>query len=426
MLVFLAGACSSGEVPELGAKDEPTTVPASEVVVAEDVVATTTTQPVVDEPSELFDFGVTNSSIRVGLSLDLQGSRSAVDAVILDAHLAYFDIVNAAGGIAGRDVDIVALNHASSLDAHVDNLAQLAENSEQGVVLVGSAGSGEFADAGLPILQREGLAAVLQGAAQTVADGSSGVLEIGRTTCVDTVDGVSGLLTNVDLEAPTLAIIARDGAYGQSSREAAEWVAQQLGSSVVMSTDDVEELDDVVERLVEASPDLVWVAVSPRELGLLAGAVQNLEFDWRWSGTPQSYDAGLLEVAAAELLDERYTHVASIAPYGLSDSSTRDEMIAEAFPDVRYRDADSLTLGWQQAEAVHEMLLLAAEAGDLTRASLTSIVSERARSVELTSRFFEIDLEVAAIDVVLAAEGSTGLIEIDRLSTPVEGASPCE
>ena len=109
VIVLLAAGCSSDEAEsqaDQSASSSTTSVLSTfSSVEAADVeeTAPTTTIPALES-----DFGVDETSIRVGLSVDLSGPLSGIDSFVVDAHLAYFDEVNAAGGIAGRMVDILS------------------------------------------------------------------------------------------------------------------------------------------------------------------------------------------------------------------------------------------------------------------------------------------------------------------------------
>ena len=82
------------------------------------------------------DFGVTDDTIRVGLSADLTGDFAGLAEPIVDAQRAYFDRLNENGGIAGRDVELVILDNGFDIPTHLDNYAALSEESDAGVVMI--------------------------------------------------------------------------------------------------------------------------------------------------------------------------------------------------------------------------------------------------------------------------------------------------
>lgn len=408
------GESSSTTVSESGTElddAEPDDTVADEATseTVEDEVSPTSTVPEL-----LTDVGVNDREIRIGYSLDLSGPLSAVDATILDAHIAYFADVNEQGGMVGRRVEIVALDHASDLDAHVDNVAALSETGDSGVVAFGSVGSDELLTAVVSRLAEQDVAAVVRGSVDNGSRGEARLLTIGETTCVDTVMGLTNLVSSAQSGSPTLAILTRPGSYGRESAVAARAVAQQLELEVVVDARVTDDNADVIEELIEASPDVVWVALSPRELGQVVGAVSGIVSEWRWSGTPQSYDSALLQSDAAPGLAQWYTHVASIDPFDQDDGAERAQAIRQAIPDWRYSDADSLAFGWQQAELLHAALAAAAEAGDMRREAIAPDPNALIAEFETTSptRLFAVDPTIATIEERLNVSGSTGLVEV--------------
>ena len=119
----LAGEGVDGDTTESTAEPEP----------SETSTTTTTTEPEIVIES---DYGVTDSTIRIGYSLDLSGPFSARDARILDGHVAFFESVNDQGGIEGREVELVRFDNAFDVPAHLDNIAELIEQSSEGTALI--------------------------------------------------------------------------------------------------------------------------------------------------------------------------------------------------------------------------------------------------------------------------------------------------
>lgn len=418
--VVFAG-CSGDEDP--AAQDESSTTVTS---VADESSSTTeapadqtSTSSTTSEPETESTPGVDGSKIRIGLSVDLSGPLSSVDSFVLDAQVAYFDKVNASGGIGGRSVEVVALDHASDIDAHTDNVQELLERSDRGVVMLSSVGGDAFASAVSSTLVEEGAFGISRGHVEPAGQTIRNVAHLGRSTCASAYDGVLRLIeagAEAD-DAPTLAIVSRADAYGARSTVGANAAAEAADVDVVVNYRGpitAETVSDLAVSVAEASPDLVWVAVSPTELRELFLGLEEVDQNASWSGTFQSYDALLLETSVAAAVSRQYTHTAPIDVFD-HDTNGRSGEIRSAFPDAEYWAADSLAFGWQQAELAHAALLAADAAGDLTRAGVTQAFADLADEATETS-FFSVDAQSATLRLPLSDAGSTGL-------TPLEGLS---
>lgn len=84
--------------------------------------------------------GVTSNTIVVGTSVVTSGPLGALGSGIRDGASAYFDHVNATGGIAGRKIKFIALDDAYNVDRTVANVNQLIK-TDQVFALLGLTGT---------------------------------------------------------------------------------------------------------------------------------------------------------------------------------------------------------------------------------------------------------------------------------------------
>ena len=117
-LVVVASACSADDSPIADGGDgvaSTTSAPVEPVETGEQDPAEVSTpqEPVIEDPTVPLatDFGVSDDAIRIGYSLDLSGVSSFDDARLLDGHFARFDQINANGGLAGRSIEVVAMDN---------------------------------------------------------------------------------------------------------------------------------------------------------------------------------------------------------------------------------------------------------------------------------------------------------------------------
>lgn len=419
-MCVVAVGCTGDDEPDAASEDAASTTTAppvsttTEAPAADSSTSTTTTEPEVDASP-----GVNNREIRIGLSVDLSGPLSSVDSFVLDAQIAYFDMVNRNGGIGGRSVEVVALDHASDIDAHIDNVQELLERSERGVAMISSVGGDEFASAVSPSLAEEEVFGVSRGHVEPRGQVVRNIAHIGQSTCADGYAGVIRLIEQSGEleEPPKLAIIARPDAYGERSAVGASAAAEVMEIEVAINYRgpiDAETVSALAERVAEESPDFIWVAVSPRELRELFLGLEEVDQGSRWSGAFQSYDALLLEASVSASVSQRYTHTASIDLFD-HDSTGRTGRIRTAFPDAEYWAADSLAFGWQQAELAHAALVAADEAGDVSRAGIAAAFAAIVNEPSET-KFFSVDAQAATLRLPLSDSGTTGLTALSGLS----------
>lgn len=114
--------------------------------------------------SEFPDEGVTKDTIKIGWIGDLTGPASPTIVPLLEGSQAYFDMVNEAGGINGRKVELIPKNDEYTGPKAVAGFKELAENDKV-LALAGIAGSPGVA-ATLNDVESTGIPVV--GAAQSI------------------------------------------------------------------------------------------------------------------------------------------------------------------------------------------------------------------------------------------------------------------
>lgn len=90
--------------------------------------------------SEFPDEGVTKDTIKIGWIGDLTGPASPTIIPLLDGTKAYFEMVNASGGINGRMIELIPKNDEYTGPKSVAGFKELAENDKV-LALAGIAGS---------------------------------------------------------------------------------------------------------------------------------------------------------------------------------------------------------------------------------------------------------------------------------------------
>lgn len=385
VLGLLATACSASSDGGTSTGDTTTTTApddGGDTTVAPGDTVTETTAAMAEEIAT--DFGVTEDSIRIGLSADLSGPFASLTSVIVDAQKAYFDRVNENGGIAGRDVELVVIDNKYDVPTQQDNYAELSEESDAGVVMISQSTGSPHTSAIAADLERDDLIAVPLSWYSGWADQDFGanVFELYTNYCFEAMNGIEFLAGISDADAPTVAVVTRPGEYGQDGAAGAKIAAEALGLTVVYDGEGAIAGDDytpIITQLIAADPDIVWITSSPGELAQILGGAAQGGVTAVWSGNGPSYNVALLDTPVAPALDAAYFHSTYAALWEANDSPGMQDMVTEIkarIPTGNYAQADTYVIGWTEGMFTEAVLRQAAENGDMTRAGVVAAANE--------------------------------------------------
>ena len=330
------------------------------------------------------DFGVDDETIRIGLSADLSGIFAGLTSPIVDAQTAYFDRLNENGGIAGRQVELVTLDSAYDVPQHLDNYAELAEESEDGVVMISQSTGSPHTGAIAQDLADDDLVALPLSWYSGWADQDFGanVFELYTNYCFEGMNGVEFLAAQSGVASPTLAVVSLPGEYGQDGAAGAKIAAEELGIDIVFDGEAQLAGDDfsgVVAELVAADPDIVWITSSPGILAQVLGGAAAQGLDAIWSGNSPSYNPALLGTEVGPALDAVYFHSTYTALWDSNDLPGMTDIVStlqERLPESTYAVADAYIFGWTEAIFTQTVLEQAAANGDMTRAGVVAAANE--------------------------------------------------
>lgn len=332
------------------------------------------------------DFGVTDDTIRVGLSADLTGDFAGLAEPIVDAQRAYFDRLNENGGIAGRDVELVILDNGFDIPTHLDNYAALSEESDAGVVMISQSTGSPHTSAIAEQLVADDLIAIPLSWYSGWADAELGsnVFELHTNYCFESMNGVEFLLEQSDVEDPTLAILSLPGEYGRDGATGAKLAAAELGIEVVFDGEAQvvpggDDFTAVVSQLVATDPDIVWITADANALAQILGGAAAQDLDALWSGNQPTYNPVLLGTDVGPAIEQFYFASSYTALWGSNDSPGMQDIMSELqdrLPGGTYAVADSYVFGWTEAIFTEAVLRQAAANGDMTRAGVVAAANE--------------------------------------------------
>jgi ABC-type branched-subunit amino acid transport system substrate-binding protein len=321
-----------------------------------------------------------NGCIYLGVLSDLtEGPFAALAVPIVDGQRAYWEQVNAAGGIAGYEVDIdtytrdtkyQAAEHAAAYQQIEPNILALAQT-------LGTVNT----EAILPDMD----AADIVGAPASWWSGYAFeendfglILENGYSYCTEAIVGLDWFAEN-HTAPESVAAVGYPGDYGGDSAAGVQKWAEANG----IATENVTIVptgpnqvtgnqDAVVSAISQANPDVVVLAVGPAENAEIVGKLAAGGFTGRFMGSLPTWNPALLESAAAPALTALYNHM-SIGEQWDGESeglNAMKETLDAPPPNGGY------LIGWLMSYPMHAVLEKAAENGDLTRAGVRAAVPE--------------------------------------------------
>ena len=160
---------------------------------------------------------------------DLSGAFAPLVSEIVEAQEVYWDDVNANGGIAGRQVELVIEDNAYDVPTHLEKYEEI---RDEVAIISQSTGSPHTAAIAADLVEDD-LVAIPLTWYSGWADPEFGqnVLETYTTYCIESMNGIEWLHNNRDVQ--TVAIISFPGEYGGDGAAGAKLAAEALGLEIV-------------------------------------------------------------------------------------------------------------------------------------------------------------------------------------------------
>lgn len=380
-LALVAAACGNDD----GTAETTTTAATGETTTTTAAATTTTTEAMMEIAT---DVGVTaepcpdgnpdRGCIYLGIITDETNVFAAAGVPLVAAHRAFWARVNEAGGIGGAyDValpDQYKVNANYTPATHVEVYAEIHNDV---LALAESLGTSQTL-AALPDMESDTMVAApaswWSGWAFDDQDGGL-VLESGSNYCVDAMNATDWALQAVP-EMATVGVVfipndyGKDFAAGVAAAAAAnnlELVLNQPTIPISLGGDEAQT--EAVTAVVSADPDVTFLVTGPRETGAIVGGSAALGHTKPFIGAGPTWDAGLLQSAAAPAFTAGlYFNVAPWGPWGADTpghAASRELADSLGVPPTIY-----FTAGWALQYPLKAALEKAYENGDLTRAGL--------------------------------------------------------
>lgn len=312
--------------------------------------------------------GVNEDTIKLGHITDLTGPWGPVGKKYLAGSQLWVDATNEAGGVCGRDIELVVRDHKNNTQDAVTIYREL-ENQVLGMQSI--LGSGPVL-AVAPSLNGDKVLASSYAWDEFLLDGNETIFLPGATYEVNSVALTEWVVEERGLEeGDTIALLRYDGVF-EGAVSGMEMVAEEYGLNFVEQKMQVTDSDFTapVRAFKNADAKVVMAAIGTAHLGGFASTASSQGLEPAiLSPSPGNFDESLLQGPAKELF-ENNSYFAS--PFAAWDNESEGAaQVRAAFEEHGEGEPNfGLMLGYAQAEVFGQILEAGCEDGEITRTSV--------------------------------------------------------
>ncbi|MCZ2828843.1 ABC transporter substrate-binding protein [Modestobacter sp. VKM Ac-2986] len=318
--------------------------------------------------------GVTDAEIRIGMLTDLSGPFAAGAAVQVTETKAYWDQVNAAGGVCDRDVAVDVQDHGYDPQKAVTLYRSMAPD----VIALQQVLGGPTSAAVLPLAEQDDVYVGGVGWAGSALQYANNQLP-GASYAIEGANAIDHLVDGLGVaEGARIGVVYFAGDYGADVLAGAEHAAEERGVEIVAQeiTSATTDLSAQASALAQAGVAGVVLGAAPTQLASLAGSLASQGVDVPLIGMNPTFNPSLLTTPARDALLANTYSITSVAPYSSDAEGVKaaNELYAQADPDG--------ALGWEvplayvQGELLKQALQGACDSGDLTPEGVVAALRE--------------------------------------------------
>jgi ABC-type branched-subunit amino acid transport system substrate-binding protein len=318
--------------------------------------------------------GVSDSDINIGVLTDLSGPFAAGAAVQVTEFNAYWDKVNADGGICGRDVKLQVQDHGYDPQKAVSLYRSMSPN----IVALQQVLGGPTSAAVLPLAQQDSVYVGGVGWASSALKYENNQLP-GASYSIEGANAIDYMVDKLGLvKGDKVGVVYFVGDYGSDALAGAKYAAEKRGLTIVPQeiTPAVTDLSAQASALAQAGVKGVILGAAPAQLASLAGVLSAQGTDVPIVGMNPTFNPALLKTPAADALVANTYSITSVAPYATDAPGVKaaNDMYAKA--DPKGATGWEVPLAYGQAELLKTALQDACDSGDLTPEGVVAAVGK--------------------------------------------------
>lgn len=327
------------------------------------------------DPSQLAtDFGVTDTTITLGILTDLTGPFAALSTAIVQGNQLVYDKANANGGICGRQIELIIKDHGYDTQRAVQLYAEVAPDVLGMTQLIGS----PMTTALSPTLIDDQMVTAPASWASTLL-ANPYILMAGTTYDLEMINAVQYLVDEgLVAKGDTIGALYVEGEYGANGFLGVQYAADALGLNVVQATLKATDTDatSVISQFAQAGVKAVALTTTPTQTASAVGVAAQALPGVKFVGNNPTFSPGLLETPSAAALEANFLLAASALPFSADTPQVQELRTEFAAKYPNEPGNGGVTYGYGVATIYSQILQTACDNGDITRAGLLKALQE--------------------------------------------------
>lgn len=352
VLALVAGACGGDDDDQTASGDDTTTTTIADGDGGGEAPASTA--------------GFDGTTIDVGALFPLSGPLQSVGEPARDGFRAYFEALNADGGVAGEyPVELLIADSQYDPPSAVEQYNRMRDD----VVMIGAVLGTPIINALLEQVGRDDLTVV------PLSFDSAWVHEpnlapIGTPLQTRAALAIDWAWNAQDKEGSTVCSFYQEDPFGEASHAGVEIAAEELGFEIAEAVTyrrGDSEFSSQVSALESAGCEVIFLGAVQNVPGPALGLAAERGYEAMWLGQTGAWTESLADSAAAQYLQDNFYYLQEGPEWGDTSSPGMAEFI-EAWDEHIGGAPDYVALlGWTAAQAAHQVLEEAVANGDLSR-----------------------------------------------------------
>ena len=311
--------------------------------------------------------GFDGTTIKLGVVTPQTGIAAVLGNPITNGNRAYFDRVNAEGGIGGKyKVELVVVDSQYQPQTAVQQFNSIADDVVAVVQLLGT----DIVNAVLPRLQEENIVAS-PASLDSFWVPEQNLLALGTPYQVEAINAMDWYINDQGNENPKACALYQDDPYGEAGLAGLEFASEELDFEIAQTATFAPrdtEFGAQIGQLKGAGCEVVLFTGIPSQTSGVMTAANEAAFTPQWIGQSPTWLPIFAGTGIADYLVENYVRVAPGPAWGDTESEGMAQMIEDLEKYTPDQAPDSYYgFGYAQAWAMAQVLEKAVENGDLSR-----------------------------------------------------------